>query len=116
MPQFREKVMEKLEKAGLTDLRQHIEFERIYTPYTFQERFNLYQGAAFGLAPTLLQSGYFRPHISSENVKNLYFVGACVHPGGGVPVVLTCGKLAADLILKDHHSGTISWPNPEMAG
>ncbi|KAB2951366.1 phytoene desaturase [Heliorestis acidaminivorans] len=99
---FRDKVIDKLERNGLTDLRNQIDFEKVYTPLTFKQRFNLHQGAAFGLAPTLLQSGYFRPSITSNTVKNLYFVGASVHPGGGVPVVMTCGKLASELILKEY--------------
>ncbi|MBM7865465.1 phytoene desaturase [Heliobacterium gestii] len=114
LPRFREKVIAKLERADLPDLRQHIEFEKIYTPHTFKQRFNLFQGAAFGLAPTLLQSGYFRPHISSDDVENLYFVGASVHPGGGVPVVMTCGKLAADLILKENGAPAVQWPKPAV--
>ncbi|ABZ83871.1 diapophytoene dehydrogenase crtn [Heliomicrobium modesticaldum Ice1] len=99
---YRELVLKKLERWGLTRLRQHIDFERIYTPETFQKRFNVYHGASFGLAPTLFQSGYFRPSIKSEKVSNLYFTGASVHPGGGVPVVLVCGKLVSDQVMKDN--------------
>ncbi|MBC9784223.1 phytoene desaturase [Heliobacterium chlorum] len=107
---YRELVIKKLERQGLTDLSKHIEFERIYTPETFQNRFNTYQGAAFGLAPSLFQSGYFRPHIKSKEVPNLYFSGASVHPGGGVPVVLVCGKLVSEQVLVDHN---LSW-QPKM--
>ncbi|QGG49134.1 phytoene desaturase family protein [Heliorestis convoluta] len=111
---FREVVMDKLERNGLTDLRNQIDFEKVYTPHTFEKRFNLYQGAAFGLAPTLLQSGYFRPSITSDTVRNLYFVGASVHPGGGVPVVMVCGKLATELILQEH-GATVSTLSPSIA-
>ncbi|KAB2953069.1 phytoene desaturase [Heliorestis acidaminivorans] len=98
---YREKILQKLERSGLTDLRKHIEFERVYTPETFQNNYHTYQGSSFGLAPTIFQSGYFRPHIKSKEVSNLYFVGASVHPGGGVPVVLVCGQLAAGQIRVD---------------
>ncbi|MCW2276858.1 phytoene desaturase family protein [Heliophilum fasciatum] len=114
VPRFRDIVMSKLERSGLTNLRQHIEFERVYTPQTFEQRFNLYQGAAFGLAPTLFQSAYFRPRITSDKVDNLYFTGASVHPGGGVPVVMVCAKLVTDLILKDH-GYTPVWADPKAA-
>ncbi|QGG48741.1 phytoene desaturase family protein [Heliorestis convoluta] len=107
VPIYREKILDKLERSGLTDLRKHIDFERIYTPETFNARFNTYQGSGFGLAPTLFQSGYFRPHIKSKDVSNLYFVGASVHPGGGVPVVLVCGQLATRQIMADKQGSSV---------
>ena len=51
-----------------------------------------YKGAAFGMEPLLLQSAYFRPHNRSEDVRNLFMVGASTHPGAGVPGVLMSAK------------------------
>ena len=48
---------------------------------------------------TFMQSAYFRPHMKSEDVDGLYFVGAGTHPGGGVPIVLTAGKIVANEIV-----------------
>ncbi len=99
-PAFRERVLDKLEATGLPGLRQHIVFERAFTPPEFEARYGCYAGAAFGsLTPAFLQSAYFRPHSRSEDVRGLYFVGAGTHPGGGVPIVLTSGRLAAEDIL-----------------
>ena len=42
---------------------------------------------AFPIAPIFTQSAYFRFHNRSEDVKNLYMVGAGTHPGAGVPGV-----------------------------
>ena len=50
------------------------------------------------MAPLLTQSAYLRPHNRSEDVPNLYFVGAGTHPGAGRPGVLSSAKIAADLI------------------
>ncbi|MCW2277058.1 phytoene desaturase family protein [Heliophilum fasciatum] len=105
---FRERVLDKLERCGLTDLRQHIEFERIYTPPIFEKKFNTYQGATFGLAPTLFQSAYFRPHIQSDQVSNLYFVGASTHPGGGVPVVIVSGRMVAQEIINEWGTASVN--------
>jgi diapolycopene oxygenase len=37
------------------------------------------------------------PNKATE-IENLYFVGGVTHPGGGMPLVLLSGKMAADLI------------------
>ena len=58
---------------------------KIITPLDFRDRLSSMHGAAFGLEPTLLQSAWFRPHNVSEDIANLYLVGAGTHPGAGVP-------------------------------
>ncbi len=99
-PLLRERVLDKLEASGLPGLRESIVFERAYTPPEFETEYGCYAGAAYsGLSPTFLQSAYFRPHSRSEEVADLYFVGASTHPGGGVPIVLTSGRLAAEEIV-----------------
>lgn len=98
-PLMRERVLTKLEKEGLPGLRDNIIFEREFTPPEFESLYGCCAGAAYsGLTPSFLQSAYFRPHSRSEDVRGLYFVGASTHPGGGVPIVLTSGRLAAEEI------------------
>ena len=57
-------------------------------------------GSAFSVEPILTQSAWFRPHNRSEDIPNLYFVGAGTHPGAGLPGVLSSSKIAEDLILE----------------
>ncbi len=104
-PLLRERVLDKLEATGLPGLRDNIVFEREFTPPEFESLYGCYAGAAYsGLTLGILQSAYFRPHSRSEDVRDLYFVGASTHPGGGVPIVLTSGRLAAEEINaeRDH--------------
>lgn len=98
---LRAKALDKLEKAGLSNLRSKIVFERQFTPLDFERMYGCYMGSAFGLSPRFLQSSYFRPQMRSEEVKGLYFAGAGTHPGGGVPIVLTSGRLAAETVIAD---------------
>jgi phytoene desaturase len=86
---------------GLEDIEENITYENYLTPKDLKDSFNSYGGTAFGLSPTLTQTNYFRPHLKSEHVKNLYFVGGSVHPGPGVSIVLLSSKLAVQEILKD---------------
>lgn len=86
---------------GLQDIEENVIYENYLTPQNLKDNFNSYGGAAFGLSPTLTQTNYFRPHLKSEHVKNLYFVGSSVHPGPGVSIVLLSSKLVVQEILKD---------------
>lgn len=110
----RETVFTRLEKEmGITDLKEHIKFEIIHTPKTWQEKFNLVKGSAFGLSHNFWQVGYLRPHNRHAKYKNLYFAGASTHPGTGLPIVLLSARLTTERILKE--MGTISVQNMKNA-
>ena len=91
-------VMRYLEERYLPGLTRHIVAERRVDPRYFRDTLNSHLGSAFSVEPTLTQSAWFRPHNQSEDVPNLYLVGAGTHPGAGVPGVLSSGKIVADLI------------------
>ena len=61
----RDKVYDKLEARGLTDLRKHVVVEQVVTPHEWRDQYNLKYGAAFGLSHGILQVGYFRPSNKS---------------------------------------------------
>lgn len=89
---YRQAVCERLEQTLLPGLSQHIVSSHVMTPRHFQDDLLSFKGAAFGLEPLLLQSAWFRPHNRSEDVANLFMVGASTHPGAGVPGVLMSAK------------------------
>jgi phytoene desaturase len=82
---------------GLSDA---IVTSRFTTPQDFQDNLNAYRGAGFGLEPVLTQSAWFRPHTLSEDVRNLYLVGAGTHPGAGLPGVLSSARVL-DKVVPD---------------
>ncbi|EKK20350.1 phytoene desaturase family protein [Fructilactobacillus florum] len=92
------------ERTGFKDIEQHISFEEFYTPKDFQTKFNAYNGATFGLKPTLRQSNYYRPHNKFKYADHLYFCGSSTHPGAGVPIVMQSAKLAVEEVLRDDHA------------
>ncbi len=101
----RETVFTRLAKEmNVTDLREHIKFEINYTPKTWQERFNLAKGAAFGLSHNFWQVGFLRPQNRHAKYKNMYFAGASTHPGTGLPIVLLSARLTTERILKEFKS------------
>jgi len=101
LPAFRKTVFDRLAGVGIENLDGRALAETVLTPETFGARYNLTAGSAFGLAATLLQSGPFRPTIRSRRYDNLYHVGASSHPGGGVPIVMLSGRMAAEAIEQD---------------
>ncbi|HTE18591.1 MAG TPA: phytoene desaturase family protein, partial [Armatimonadota bacterium] len=100
-PEFRDRCIRALVAAGWDGLEDDIVLERRWTPHDFMTKYGLFRGSAFGLSCTFWQSAYFRPHNRSEDIRNLYLVGASTHPGGGVPIVLTSAKLVAEAVEAD---------------
>jgi phytoene desaturase len=97
---YRAAIAEALEATVLPGLRDHLTVSFVTTPQDFQDNLLSYKGAAFGLEPLLLQSAWFRPHNRSEDVKDLFMVGASTHPGAGIPGVLMSAK-ALETVLPD---------------
>jgi phytoene desaturase len=97
---FRDRVMKFLGERYLPGLEENLATERIFTPLDFENTLNSYQGSGFSFEPVLTQSAWFRPHNESEDVENLFFVGAGTHPGAGVPGVLCSAKIAENLICE----------------
>lgn len=98
---FKNKVYDKLEGWGLTDLRKHVAVEQVVTPHEWRDQYNLKYGAAFGLSHGILQVGFFRPSNKAPHIDNLYFVGASTVPGTGVPLVCLGAKLVVERITAD---------------
>ena len=71
---------------------------KIFTPRDFQKNYLSTHVAGFGFAPRLLQSSWFRPHNKSEEVENLFLVGAGTHPGAGVPGVLSSARVLDEVV------------------
>ncbi len=95
-------VIERLKKFGLGDIEDHIKFEIVHTPESWENNCNITRGSVFGsLGHNILQMGYFRPHNRHDRYHNLYFVGGSTHPGNGIPNVLISAKLVAERILKE---------------
>ena len=94
-------VLARLAQVGLGDAGDHIIVEATATPSTWKALHNLERGATHGLAHTLFQLAYLRPHNRHARYRNLYFAGASTHPGTGVPTAMISGRLAAERVADD---------------
>ena len=114
---YRKRIEELLEATVLPGLAGAIVTSETLTPQGFQDQLSSFRGAAFGMEPVLTQSAYFRPHNKSEDVENLFLVGAGTHPGAGVPGVLSSARVL-DTIVPDaatFRRGVAAPAEPEAA-
>lgn len=98
---LRERVLIKLERMGLTDLRKHIVCEEYWTPVDIEQRYYSNQGSIYGVVADRFKNLGFKIPQRSKDISNLYFVGGSVNPGGGMPMVTLSGQLVRDKILAD---------------
>jgi phytoene desaturase len=102
---YTERILNFLENDfGLEDLQKNIEVLEVFTPVDFKINRNSYLGSPWGFEPKLTQTAYFRPHNRSQDISNLYFVGAGTHPGAGLPGVLLTAEATEKVISQDFNN------------
>jgi phytoene desaturase len=97
---YRARIQKVLETTVLPNLGENIVVSEHIDPQYFQDELLSFRGAAFGVEPVLTQSAYFRPHNQSEDIDNLFLVGAGTHPGAGLPGVLSSARVL-DTVVPD---------------
>ncbi len=95
---YRAAIAQSLSDTVLPNLEAHVVTSHMLTPQDFRDRLSSVNGAAFGLQPVLTQTAWFRPHNASEDVRNLYLVGAGTHPGAGLPGVISSAKVLDEVV------------------
>ncbi len=94
------RLLQRLEKVLGEDVAPHIAFEKIQDPRDHMLRTNSAFGAIYGNSFNSKFSVFLRHPNFSGKIKNLYFCGGTVHPGGGVPLSILSAKIVTDLIHK----------------
>ncbi len=95
---YRDLIIKKLEEFGLEGLNDSIDFEQIITPADFETKYRANRGSIYGISSNGIFSAFLRVPNRSREIENLYFAGGATHPGGGIPLVLLSGKMAAELV------------------
>ena len=95
---LREKTIAKLNRILKTDLNPLIKEEEFLTPRMIQQKTSSHLGALYGSSSNDKMAAFLRHPNFSSKIKNLYFCGGSVHPGGGIPLCLLSAKIATDLI------------------
>lgn len=95
---FQERVLNKLEAMGLTDLRKGIVTQDIWLPEDIRDHYYSHRGAIYGTVSNQKNKGFKNPK-TSKLYDNLYFAGGTVNPGGGMPMVTLSGQQVSDKII-----------------
>lgn len=93
-------ILKKLNAILKTDLSEDIISESVMTPKGIATNTNSYLGALYGTASNARMSAFLRHSNGQTKYKGLYFAGGTVHPGGGIPLCLRSGKIAAEMIME----------------
>ncbi|HET8828941.1 MAG TPA: 1-hydroxycarotenoid 3,4-desaturase CrtD [Pelobium sp.] len=94
----RKNIILKLNKNLRIDLESLIENESILDPRTIESRTSSFRGSLYGTSSNSQFAAFLRHANFSKNIKDLYFVGGSVHPGGGIPLALLSAKIVADMV------------------
>jgi diapolycopene oxygenase len=96
---FKERVVDKLERMGLKDLRKHTVFEHCWTPLDIRQQYYSNKGSIYGVVSDRFKNLAFKAPKQSTKYPNLFFVGGSVNPGGGMPMVVLCGQNVARKVV-----------------
>ena len=95
------KMINRLEKYCGEKILDSILVKKSYCINDFKSDYNAFQGNAYGLANTLLQTANLKPKIINSHISNLFYTGQLTVPGPGVPPSLISGQIVANYILKN---------------
>jgi len=94
----RRNIIHKLNRILKTDVESLIEVEEILDPRTIESKTSSAQGALYGNSSNNKFAAFLRHANFSSSIKNLYFCGGSVHPGGGIPLCLLSAKIMTEMI------------------
>jgi phytoene desaturase len=95
---LRRNIIRKINKTLNIKIEKHILTEEVFTPKDIEIKTLSQYGSLYGSSSNSLMSAFLRHPNFSRKIKNLYFCGGSVHPGGGIPLCLNSAKIVSELI------------------
>jgi phytoene desaturase len=94
----KQNVIQKIKRTLGVDISELIECESILDPRTIESKTSSAQGALYGNSSNNRYAAFLRHANFSSKIKNLYFVGGSVHPGGGIPLAFSSAKIMSGFL------------------
>jgi phytoene desaturase len=94
----RKNILAKINRILKVRMEDVIEMEEVLDPIRIEISTSSHQGSLYGTASNSRFAAFLRHPNFSSKIKNLYFCGGSVHPGGGIPLCLLSAKIVADNI------------------
>jgi len=98
---LREAVLRRIETNLGRVVRSHIVQEAILTPADVEAATGSPGGSLYGLASHRPLAAFDRHPNRAPGFQGLYFCGGSAHPGGGMPLAVLSGRIAAELATND---------------
>jgi len=98
--EMRKNIIAKINRVLKTDIEQYIEVEDVLDPYLIQQRTSSVGGSLYGNSSNNKYAAFLRHANNSSQIKNMYFCGGSVHPGGGIPLGLLSAKIVSEMIAE----------------
>lgn len=86
-----------------TSVEEHIVAEDTLTPADIEAKTDSTGGSLYGISSNSRRAAFSRHPNRSRRYPGLYFTGGSAHPGGGMPLAVLSGRIAARLL--NHHTG-----------
>ncbi len=96
--EMRKHIIAKINRVLKTDIEAFIEVEDVLDPYLIEQRTGSSGGSLYGNSSNNKYAAFLRHANSSSRIKDLYFCGGSVHPGGGIPLGLLSAKIVSEMI------------------
>ncbi len=94
----RKNIVQKLNASLGINVEEYIIAEHINTPVSIEQHTLSYLGSLYGNSSDSMFAAFLRHPNFSPRIKNLFFCGGSVHPGGGVPLCLLSAKLVDEMV------------------
>ena len=97
-------ILKKIEKNTGLNISKSIIFEKILSPKTLFNSTGSMLGSIYGENQNTLLSILKRKSNQDKSIKNLFYVGGTVMPGGGMPLALRSGINVANKIIANKNT------------
>jgi phytoene desaturase len=94
----RKNILAKLSSLLNENVGKLIITESVLDPRAIENKTSSYQGSIYGNSSNSKYAAFMRHANKSAQIKDLYFCGGSVHPGGGIPLCLLSAKIVSEEI------------------
>ncbi|QIL40162.1 phytoene desaturase [Pedobacter sp. HDW13] len=91
-------IIQKISRILNRNIEKDIICEQVLDPRSIESKTGSYQGSLYGNSSNNQFAAFLRHPNFSSKVKNLFFCGGSVHPGGGIPLALLSAKIVSDCV------------------
>lgn len=99
---YEDLVINRLSEFGLKISPNRILYKQSFGPRLLRQRDNAWCGSLYGWASHSPITALLRPPLRHPRHRNVFFCGGSTHPGGGIPLVLLSGKMAAEAVISSY--------------